>query len=43
MIGYDIILGMYWLTRYKAFIDCHRHRIIFYLSDGFEICFVMLS
>ena len=40
MTGYDVILGMDWLTVYKAFIDCHRRRIIFCLPDGFEVCFV---
>ncbi|KAJ9702931.1 hypothetical protein PVL29_004604 [Vitis rotundifolia] len=40
MIGYDVILGMDWLTVYRTFIDCHHCRIIFYLLDGFEVCFV---
>ena len=40
MIGYDVILGMDWLTVYRALIDCHRHRIIFCLPDEFEVCFV---
>ena len=40
MIGYDVILGMDWLTVYRALIDCHRRRIIFCLSNGFEVCFI---
>ena len=37
MTGYDVILGMDWLPVYRAFIDCHRRRIIFCLPDGFEV------
>ena len=40
MTRYDVILGMDWLTMYKALINCHHCRIIFCVSDGFEICFV---
>ncbi|KAL6336406.1 hypothetical protein AAG906_014578 [Vitis piasezkii] len=40
MTRYDVILGMDWLTVYRALIDCHRRRIIFCLPDGFEVCFV---
>ena len=40
MTGYDVILGMDWLLVYRALIDCHRHRIIFCLPDGFEVCFI---
>ena len=40
MSGYDVILGMDWLTVYRALIDCHRRKIIFCLSDGFKVCFV---
>ena len=29
MTGYDVILGMNWLTVYKALLDYHRRRIIF--------------
>ena len=32
MTGYDVILGMDWLTVYRALVDCHRRRIIFCLS-----------
>ena len=37
---YDVILGMDWLTVYKALIDCHCRGIIFCLPSGFEVCFV---
>ncbi|KAJ9699024.1 hypothetical protein PVL29_007877 [Vitis rotundifolia] len=40
MTGYDVILGMDWLSVYRAVIDCHRRRIIFCLLEGFEVCFV---
>ncbi|KAJ9672728.1 hypothetical protein PVL29_026082 [Vitis rotundifolia] len=40
MTGYDVILGMDWLSVYRAVIDCHRRRIIFCLPEGFEVCFV---
>ncbi|KAL6319798.1 hypothetical protein AAG906_036860 [Vitis piasezkii] len=40
MTGYDVILGMNWLTVYRALIDCHHRRIIFCLPNGFEVCFV---
>ena len=32
MTGYDVILGMDWLTVYRVLIDCHHRRIIFCLS-----------
>ena len=31
MTGYDVILGMDWLTVYRALVDCHCRRIIFSL------------
>ncbi|KAL6315086.1 hypothetical protein AAG906_030940 [Vitis piasezkii] len=40
VIGYDVILGMDWLTLYRELIDCHYRRIIFCLPDGFEVCVV---
>ncbi|WJZ83991.1 hypothetical protein VitviT2T_003625 [Vitis vinifera] len=40
MTRYDVILGMDWLTVYRAVINCHRRRIIFCLPEGFEVCFV---
>ncbi|RVW22320.1 Retrovirus-related Pol polyprotein from transposon 17.6 [Vitis vinifera] len=40
MTGYDVILGMDWLTMYRVVINCHRRRIIFCLPEGFEVCFV---
>ena len=32
MTGYDVILGMDWLTVYRVLIDRHHRRIIFCLS-----------
>ncbi|RVX01265.1 Transposon Ty3-I Gag-Pol polyprotein [Vitis vinifera] len=40
MTGYDVILGMDWLTIYRVLIDCHCRKIIFCLPNGFEVCFV---
>ncbi|KAL7216401.1 hypothetical protein ACSBR1_028361 [Camellia fascicularis] len=27
MSGFDVILGMYWLSSYRAVIDCYRQRV----------------
>ncbi|RVW83324.1 Retrovirus-related Pol polyprotein from transposon 17.6 [Vitis vinifera] len=35
MTGYDVILGMNWLTVYKALLDYHRRRIIL-SANGFK-------
>ena len=40
MTGYDVILGMDWLIVYRALIDCQVRKIICWLPNGFEICFV---
>ncbi|KAJ9671115.1 hypothetical protein PVL29_027215 [Vitis rotundifolia] len=40
MTRYDVILRMDWLTVYRALINCHRYRIIYFLLDGFEVCFI---
>jgi hypothetical protein len=29
MLGFDVILGMDWLSKYKANIDCHRKEVVF--------------
>jgi len=39
MLGFDIILGMDWLSRYYASIDCRRKEIIFRPPDGEEFAF----
>jgi hypothetical protein len=39
MQGFDIILGMDWLSRYYASIDCRRKEIIFRPPDGEEFAF----
>ena len=41
MTGYDVIMGMDWLIVYRALIDCHHHKIIFCLLEGFKVYFVM--
>ena len=40
MFGYDVILGMDWLSVDRALIVCHRGRIILCLLYDFEIFFV---
>jgi hypothetical protein len=32
MSGFDIILGMDWLSKYHASIDCFRKEIVWYQS-----------
>lgn len=31
---YDVILGMDWLSKYKAHLDCHRGRVQFEIGNG---------
>ncbi|KAL5556368.1 hypothetical protein UlMin_038604 [Ulmus minor] len=31
---FDVILGMYWLSKYQTIIDCHRARVIIGTEDG---------
>ena len=40
MEGFDIILGMDWLSNNHAIIDCHNKEIIFKLLADFEFKFV---
>jgi hypothetical protein len=40
MEGFDIILGMDWLSNNHAIIDCHNKEIIFRLTADFEFKFV---
>ena len=37
MTGYDVILGMDWLTVYRVLVDCHRCRIIFFCQLGLGV------
>ena len=34
MTSFDVILGMDWLTGYRATIDCVRHRVTFCTPEG---------
>jgi hypothetical protein len=36
MLGYDVILGMDWLSKHQASIDCRRKEITFRSPDGEE-------
>ena len=35
----DVILGMDWLTVYKAVIDCERRRVTAYTQDSTRVIF----
>ena len=37
--GWDVILGMDWLTRHKVTIDCERKLVTFSTSDGERVTF----
>ena len=39
MFGFDIILGMDWLTAYRVDIDCERIRVTAYMQDGTRVVF----
>ena len=39
MDDFDIILGMDWLKKYYALLDCNRKRIIFQIPGEPEICY----
>ncbi|KAL7169602.1 hypothetical protein ACSBR2_034607 [Camellia fascicularis] len=34
MSGFDVILGMDWLSSYRAVIDCYRQRVTVYTLSG---------
>ena len=38
MSGFDVILGMDWLTAHRVVIDCDLKRVTSYTSDG--TCFM---
>ncbi|XP_059628152.1 uncharacterized protein LOC132270945 [Cornus florida] len=40
MAGFDVILGMDWLSSFRAVIDCFRGRVSVYTPDGDCFCFV---
>jgi len=37
--GWDVILGIDWLTRHKVTIDCERKLVTFSTSDGERVTF----
>jgi hypothetical protein len=39
MLGFDVILGMDWLSKYKANIDCHKKEVTFRPHDMEEFTF----
>ena len=39
MSGFDVILGMDWLTAYRVFIDYERRRVTAYTYDGTHVVF----
>ena len=39
MSGFDVILGMDWLTAYRVVIDCERRRVTAYTQDGTCVVF----
>jgi hypothetical protein len=39
MLGFDIILGMDWLSKYYANIDCRREEVIFHSPSDVEFKF----
>ena len=39
MSGFDVILGMNWLTAYRVVIDCERRRVTAYKQDGTRVVF----
>jgi hypothetical protein len=36
---FDVILGMDWMTRHKAKLDCEKHEVILKDSKGNKVCF----
>ena len=39
MSEFDVILGMDWLTAYRAVIDCEHRRVTAYTQDGTRVVF----
>ena len=39
MRQYDVILGMDWLSKYRAVVDCHTKRVTLFPSDGHPIVY----
>src|SRR3954470_16892393 len=34
MTGFDVIIGMSWLSKFRAKVDCHRKRVEFRIPEG---------
>src|SRR5205809_6788839 len=34
MTGFDVIIGMSWLSKFRAKVDCHRKRVEFRIPGG---------
>ena len=39
LLDLDIILGMDWLTRHRAMVNCHTKEVIFELSGQSQVVF----
>ena len=39
MLGFDVILGMDWLTAYRVIIDCEHRRVTAYTQDDTRVVF----
>ena len=39
MSGFDVILGMDWLTAYRVVTDCESMRVTAYTQDGTRVVF----
>ena len=39
MAGFDLVLGMDWLSFFHATIDCHRCRVCLMIPEGDQFCF----
>jgi hypothetical protein len=39
MLSFDVIIGMDWMTRFRATIDCEKRRVELRTSSGIEVSF----
>src|SRR3954469_3025953 len=40
MTVFDVIVGMYWLSTFRAIVDCHRRRVTFRTPKGERFFFM---
>lgn len=40
MVNFNIIVGMEWLTTFRAHIDCYRRRVTFWMTGGSSLKFI---